>query len=269
MRNLRKVSFHSLFTISITAIMMIATPLRAQAEESIISDDWQFDAQVYLWAADFGGEMGAGVPFAVPFDTLVDNLDMGFYGAFEARKGKWLIFTDAVYLNVTFNGSTTLEPIPIIRPNPVTVNSEMNMRGGVYNLVGGYNLYAKNNSRLDVIAGTRYMDFSSTIRVDTIESGTGNTNSFDIVMPTALDAIIGVKGQYGFTNRWSIPYHLDIGAGESDFTWQAITGISYQAANWVDVALTYRHMEWDVKSKDELIKNVNLSGPSFGATFHF
>ena len=58
-------------------------------------------------------------------------------------------------------------------------------------------------------------------------------------------------------------------SGESDFTWQAITGISYQAANWVDVALTYRHMEWDVKSKDELIKNVNLSGPSFGATFHF
>ncbi len=38
MRNLHKVSFHSL-TIAITAIMMIATPLQAQAEESIISDN--------------------------------------------------------------------------------------------------------------------------------------------------------------------------------------------------------------------------------------
>ncbi len=90
-------------------------------------------------------------------------------------------------------------------------------------------------------------------------------------MGTALDAVIGVKGKYAFANanRWSIPYYLDIGAGDSDFTWQALTGISYQAANWVDVALTYRHMEWDLTSTDGIIKNVNFDGPALGATFHF
>ena len=113
------------------------------------------------------------------------------------------------------------------------------------------------------------MDFGSdfSLKVDFIQPG--STQSQDIPLTSNLDAIVGVKGRYGFTERWSIPYHLDIGAGDSDLTWQAITGISYQAASWVDIALTYRHIEWDVKSKDDLIKNVNLSGPSFGATFHF
>ena len=90
-----KVTFHSLFSIVLTATMLAATPLQAQAEVSI-TDDWQFDAQVYIWSADFAGEMGEGLPFDVPFDTLVDNLDMGFYGEFEARKGKWLVLADAV-----------------------------------------------------------------------------------------------------------------------------------------------------------------------------
>lgn len=266
-----KVTFHSLFSIVLTATMLAATPLQAQAEVSI-TDDWQFDAQVYIWSADFAGEMGEGLPFDVPFDTLVDNLDMGFYGEFEARKGKWLVLADAVYLNVTFDNSSDYtfdNPIATRPPIPVTVNSSMNLRGWVFNLVGGYNLVAKDNSRLDVIAGARYMDFGSdfSLKVDIVEPG--NTQSFDIPLSTALDAIVGVKGQYGFTDRWSIPYYLDIGAGDSDLTWQAITGISYQPVNWVDVALTYRHMEWDVKSNDGLIKNVNLSGPAVGATFHF
>ena len=56
-----------------------------------------------------------------------------------------------------------------------------------------------------------------------------------------------------------------------DFTWQAMTGVSFQAANWVDLSLVYRHLEWDLgpEGSDGLIKNVNFSGPAFGAVFHF
>ena len=266
MCNKFKVSIHSLLSTVLTALMLVATPLQAQAEESIISDDWKFDAQIYIWAVEFGGELNNGDSFDVPFSTMVDNLKMGFYGSFEARKEKWLIFTDVVYLNVETDHAAP-EPSGLVDFTP----RSLSMNGGAINLVGGYNLLVKGKSRLDLIAGARYLDLGSEFALNVTVLGDNTTKFIPIEMGTALDAVIGVKGKYAFANanRWSIPYHLDIGAGDSDFTWQALTGISYQAANWVDVALTYRHMEWDLKSTDGVIDNVSFSGPSVGATFHF
>jgi len=267
MHNKFKLTFNSLFSITITAIMLAATPLQAQAKESILSDDWQFDAHIYIWAPAFSGEMDIadGVPFDVPFSDLVDNLKMGFYGSFEARHQKWLIYTDIVYLNVETDAAPPAPPT--IKPDISFRNVQMD--GGAINLIGGYNLLVKGRSRLDLIAGARYLDLGSEFGLNVIFLGETTTKFIPIDLGTALDAIIGVKGKYAFGNRWSIPYHADIGAGDSDLTWQLISGISYQAADWVDLALTYRHMEWDLKSTDGLIKNVNFSGPAVGATFHF
>ncbi len=271
MRNKFKVTIHSLLSVVLTAIMLVAAPLQAQAEEPILSDNWQFDAQLYIWAVEFGGELNNGTSFDVPFSTMVDNLKMGFSGSFEARKEKWLIFTDVVYLNVETDHAEPTPPTDladlIISGSPRSIS----MDGGAINLVGGYNLLVKGKSRLDLIAGARYLDLGSEFALNVTVLGETTTQFVPIDMGTALDAVIGVKGKYAFgkAERWSIPYYLDIGAGDSDFTWQALTGISYQAANWVDVALTYRHMEWDLKSTDGILKNVNFSGPSLGATFHF
>ena len=274
MCNKFNVTIHSLLSVVFTAIMLAVTPLKVQAEESILSENWQFDAQLYVWAADFSGDMdiaGTTVPFDVPFSTLVDNLKMGFYGSFEARKQKWLIFTDVVYLNIETDHTASTPPTDL--PSYILSGSprSVSMNGGAINLVGGYNLLVKGKSRLDLIAGARYLDLGSEFALNVTVLGETTTRFVPIEMGTALDAVIGVKGKYAFANadRWSIPYYLDIGAGDSDFTWQALTGISYQAANWVDVALTYRHMEWDLKSTDGIIKNVNFSGPSLGAIFHF
>ncbi len=264
MLNKFKAVFYSSLTILFTVIMFSARPLYAQAEESIFKDDWKFDAQVYIWSSAFGGELNNGATFDVPFSTMVDNLKMGFYGSFEARKNKWLMFTDIVYLNI----ETDAAAVPSGSLFDASVRN-VKLSGGAVNLVGGYNLLAKGKSRLDLIAGARYLDLGSDFGLYVTRRGATTTKYIPIEMGAALDAVIGVKGKYAFANRWSVPYHADIGTGDSDFTWQLISGISYQAADWVDVAFTYRHMEWDLTSTDGILKNVNFSGPSLGATFHF
>jgi len=262
-----KVTALSLFYISISTILLAATPLQAQAEEPVLSENWQFDIHAYIWAADFSGEMdmAGGVPFDIPFSTLVDNLKMGFYGSFEARKQKWLIYTDIVYLNIETDSA------PAAPSNPVLSFStrDVSMDGGAFNLIGGYNLLTEGRSRLDFVAGVRYLDLGADFGLNVTFFGENSVKNILIDMGTATDVIVGVKGAYEFSPRWSIPYHADIGAGDSDLTWQLMSGISYRAADWVDVALTYRHMEWDLKSNDGLINDVSFSGPSIGGTFHF
>lgn len=265
MRNMSTVTLFCRLSITIAALSLFAAPLETRAEEPIISDDWQFDAQVYIWAADFGGELNNGATFDVPFSTMVDNLKMGFYGSFEARKDKWLVFTDVVYLNIGTDAVT--EP-----PGDFLFDAsfrDVKLKGGAINLVGGFNLSAKGRSRIDFIAGVRYLDLGSEFGLNVTRLGETTPVFIPIEMGTAWDVIVGVKGGFAFAHRWSIPYHVDIGAGDSDFTWQVLSGVSYHAAKWVDVALTYRHMEWDLTSVDGVLENVNFSGPSIGATFHF
>ncbi|MFA9420755.1 MAG: hypothetical protein ACERLB_11440 [Gammaproteobacteria bacterium] len=47
-----------------------------------------------------------------------------------------------------------------------------------------------------------------------------------------------------------------------------MAGASFQVAKWVDLALVYRHMEWDL-GKDKPVADINFSGPAFGAIFRF
>ncbi len=62
---------------------------------------------------------------------------------------------------------------------------------------------------------------------------------------------------------------VDIGAGESEFTWQATAGVGYRAGDTVDVALVYRHLEWDIDDSARVIDDIDFSGPTLGVIFRW
>ena len=89
---------------------------------------------------------------------------------------------------------------------------------------------------LDLLAGARLLDIDQTL--DYQLSGDigplplpGRQGSADVKLSN-WDAIVGVKGRYSFgTDReWFIPYYIDIGTGQSRFTWQGIAGIGYRSS---------------------------------------
>jgi hypothetical protein len=82
-----------------------------------------------------------------------------------------------------------------------------------------------------------------------------------------LDGIIGVKGQVQLGGDWFAPYYLDIGTGDTEFTWQALAGVGYRW-DWGDLILAYRHLSYDMGS-DKLLQNTDFSGPALGVVFRF
>ncbi len=44
-------------------------------------------------------------------------------------------------------------------------------------------------------------------------------------------------------------------------------GISFRAADWPDIALTYGYLEWDIGG--DLVDDLNFSGSLLGAIFRF
>ena len=219
-----------------------------QAEESSADNDWQLSAAVYLWGAGIGGHTASGSEVDVSFKDLFNNLNAGFMGSFEARKDKWLVLTDLVYLDVSAdkNAKATVPVGPGIGPGPVPVEIktevDVSLKGAVFQLAGGYSLISDGPLKLDLLAGARFLDLDSDISVD-LSALERNRKIKASESGNVWDGIVGVKGMYALNQRWSLPYYADIGTGESDFTWQVAAGVAYHAAKWVDVAFVYRHLE--------------------------
>ena len=64
-----------------------------------------------------------------------------------------------------------------------------------------------------------------------------------------------------------MPYYLDIGTGQSKFTWQGIVGIGYDF-DWGAVTAAWRYLDYDFKS-DQVVQDLNLSVGAIGVTFRW
>ncbi|MBV9250002.1 MAG: hypothetical protein JO227_12245, partial [Acetobacteraceae bacterium] len=67
--------------------------------------------------------------------------------------------------------------------------------------------------------------------------------------------------------RLFVPFYFDVGAGGSNVTWQAFSGIGYQSGRF-GVSIGYRHLAFDQGSSAKVQKLV-LGGPILAANFSF
>ena len=261
---MRKSVLFKIFVLALCVGALILAPLHARAEEPGVDDGWQFAAGLYLWGVSIDGKTQSDIEVGVDFDDVLDNLKMAYMSAFEARKGKWSLLADVIYLNLEGenNSNVNIPPTRIV----VSTNADMDLKAWVLQFAGGYNLLTKGGSKLDLVAGVRYLDLQMDLALSSqaIQARYRTLSASNNVW----DGFVGVKGNIGLSKRWYLPYYLDIGTGESDYTWQAIGGIGFRAAKWVDVTLVYRHLAWDFDS-DQVIGDLSVSGPIIGAIFRF
>lgn len=268
------------------ATLLIAT-LVLPAEASDDPDKTTFLIEPYVWLPTLKGELkyvtlpdgsGGSPEIEIDGDDLLDDLDMAALLLLEVRKGKWSFFTDFTYLDlstseskvksVDFGGS-------VVSTN-LDVGTDVEMKGFCTTFAGGYNIVSNDWLKTDLIAGARYLwleaeadwELSATVAGpggNRIFARFGNIEEDDDVW----NAIGGVRGrlQLGDGN-WSIRYYGDMGAGDCDFTWQVFSALAYSFDRW-DLALGYRHLEFEADDDDALIQDLYFSGPILGFRFAF
>lgn len=267
--------------LSIIAILFVTTSLPslvlAQDVDSS-GDDWQHAILLYGWGASISGQTtfgsggnGQGVESSdidIGFSDLLDGVSFAFMGSYHARKNRWSILADVIYLDLSGKNQLNLFSPIGERPTDVTTEVKTGLEGLVVQLGGGYNLYHRERTTMDFIFGTRYLDVSLDVLLR-FDLGLPNLNPTlsASVSKDYWDAIVGFKGNIGLGDRWYIPYYADVGAGDSDLTWQATAGVAFKAADWADIALLYHHMAWDIPGV--VIKDLEFSGPALGVVFRF
>lgn len=250
-----------------TCILVATGP--ATAAQPAHSDDWRFEVDLYLWAASIASTSATGGDIDINIDTLLKDLQFVFMGVAGVRKGRWSLLTDVIYLDVDGNNSGTVT-VPIGRRGRTTAvgtKSDLELRSWVVTPALGYTLLATPRVTLDVLAGARYLWLEGDLKVelDFQRFGTESTTVSD--SGGVWDGIVGVRGGLNLTEKWYIPYYLDVGTGETDLTWQGFGGIGYRFKK-LDVIVGYRYLAWDFDS-NAVFADMNLSGPLVGVKFRF
>ena len=203
-----------------------------------------------------------------PLDVL-KHLRFGLMGTGDVRKDEWSAFSDMIYVSLSGDKAavrTVTGPLGIVEI-PVNIGTTVDIKGFVSTNGVGYSVYHQDTTQADVFVGFRYVGmwtdlnwrFSTPLR-QLPRTGTASANQ------DSWDGIVGVRGQYGFAGTpWFIPFYADLGAGSSDFTFQASTGAGY-AFPWGDVGLLYRYLYY---KPGGVVDNMSLHGVLLGVRFHF
>jgi len=258
-------SISRLAVIAATTIASAVVPMVANAEES--ADGWKFSVMPYLWLPSakmdlsFGPRGGRSTSVSVDPGDYLDSLEFALMLDGEARKERWLIATDFIYLNF---GSSRSE-LKSIAGSPPVVNTSANvdLKGVVWTAVGGYAAIAEPKGSLDLIAGFRYLGLKPSVdwQVGFI-SGNASERS------NIWTAIVGAKGQVKLgDSSWFMPYYIDVGGGNSATTWQAALGLGY-AYRWGDVRLDYRYLSYS-DNGNRSVQDLDLGGLALGVNFRF
>ena len=243
---------------------------------------WRYAASVYLYLPSVGGSTsypteGNGTPINISGEHILDHLKFTVMGSFDAHNGVWGVFTDLVYLNFagTKSNSRDFTIGNIGLPANTTANLDWDLKGWAWTLAGEYRatVTGPRRGRVDVLAGARLFDLRTQLRWDI----SGSIGPLDPVAragtaevrDSVWNGIVGVKGRYVFggNRQWAVPFYLDVGTGESKYTVQAASGLSY-AFQWGELNALYRYLGYKNKS-GKAINDVNFSGPQVGAVFRW
>jgi hypothetical protein len=259
------------------ALATIGVPAPALAQQDAA---WQFQATLYGYFPTISGTTrfdGHGGSSGVSADIgdILENLKFAFMGAFEARKGRWGVYADVIYLDVgnhvQATRALTLDRVGV--PLGAQADVGYDLKGWVTTVGGAYRALADPDFHLDVVGGVRVLN----VRPKVDWSFTGNVGAIPLADRAGSrdfseqnwDAIVGVRGRTvpAKDQNWFLQYYLDVGTGESRFTWQAVAAIGYRFG-WGDVLAGWRYTDYVLKP-EQRIQDLNFSGPAVGAAFRW
>ena len=268
----------------IRALLAVVLALSAHSGKAHAEEGWTFSLTPYLWLPNVNGTLKYAVPpgggarpevDTGPNDYL-ENLSFVLMLAGEARKGRWSVFTDLIYLDFD-NEESTVKTVNFGGDRIDTAlnsSTTSSLTGVAWTFGGGYTVLQDPQHRLDVLGGVRYFGLkaSSDWQLSAALSGPNGqvfAQSGSISQTEDLwDVIVGVRGRLKLGGgSWFVPYYLDAGTGSSALTAQAFVGIGY-AFKWGELLASYRTVYYDLE-EDGLLQDVRFAGPAFGASFRF
>lgn len=243
---------------------VLGMPAGGMAEEGVQNQGWQFGGNLYLWMATIGGKTPSGDTLKMDFDDIAKDLEFAIMGGADARNGRWHLTTDVIYMKLKQdnNGKVT---VPDGRG--LTADTTVEMRSWVVTPAIGYAIINTDRFVMEVMGGAQYLWIKPQLILHTSDQVAQRdiriSDSADV-----WDGIVGIRGILNMNQNWYLQYLVDIGTGDSTFTWQSLTGIGYKVSSVVDVVAAWRYLYWNFED-NKALDSLYIKGPVIGAKVRF
>lgn len=234
--------------------MSVAAPAGAQLTNPSAGPGWQFELQPYLWAPGLHGDTSINNAPQAKIDMspkdVIQKLDFGLMGMFEARNGRWGLVGDAFYAKLSDKADKTFSLHP--RVGGADVNVDMKLKQHIYALAGEYRLL-EGTTPVDLMLGARYnsIDMDAKVGLQGLGPlGLSRTRTFSYDKDW-VDPYVGLRFVHPLADKWSLLGYADAGGAgigaASKFTYQLMGGIIYDYSKTVSFKFGYRqyHINYD------------------------
>ncbi|WEX07512.1 hypothetical protein [Chelativorans sp. AA-79] len=228
------------------------------------SSEWIFQITPYVWAAGMEGDVSPfrrapTIHVEKDFSDILDDLNVAGFVNFWARKDRFVISGDVMYVDIA--ESATSRPLPIIG----AISADYDTAQFAATLQAGYRVYDAPRFTFDVLGGARYWHLWNDLNVRVAGRSLTIESDFDWI-----DPVVGARAHFHFNDRFSILSQGDIGGfgAGSDFTWQVLATANYSFNKKVTLSAGYKVLSVDYDD-DGHVFDTTLSGPVLGLTYRF
>jgi hypothetical protein len=258
-----------------TASFFLAAPLTPAGEPDFTtllveepapaSDGWEFTLVPNVFLLGIDGDIEIASPLLGPisggfdadFGDILDDLDAGFILAGEARRGRFSLQGDFLYLGVSPTGTTRLPGYDV---------AKLEWDAIIATGLATYRVWEEPAGFLDLGAGLRVFHSESDLRL--IDSGGVAPTLTRRGEETVLDGVVAARLVYNLNPKWSVRVYGDIGGGDSDLTWQVRANLGYALNDRTIIFAGYRHLAYEFSSgRTDL--DLSASGPQIGVAITF
>lgn len=223
------------------------------------AQDWEFAGSIYGWAPSIDASVGTGfgtVDASLSISDLLQNLDMGFMGMLEARKGRFVAFGDLVYAELGASQDT---------PGVLYDQARVEVKLTVFSGYAAYRVYDTDRAAVDVGGGVRAFDLNVDASLTTGQlPGKSPSSNSEWAVPFVVSPIIAP-----INDKWFATAFADVGGlSGSDTTWQAFASIGYRFNDRWSARIGYRYMDIEKEIGGDDAK-LEFSGPLIGFTAEF
>ncbi|MDH3602760.1 MAG: hypothetical protein OEU26_24375 [Candidatus Tectomicrobia bacterium] len=262
-------------TLAVTLVLISAMGKEALARSADEDKGWHFSVAPYLWLPALDGDItvrGRTAPVDLSigdFTELVfENFRLAAIGHVEARRDRWILLTDVLYLSLKADEDT-----------PLMTQTEIDYTQLILEFGGGYRLgtwpvgeEGPTTLTADVLAGGRYVYMDTELEI----RGSGPLGASVKVAKDVdwLDPFVGLRLWFAFTDTFTVTLRGDVGGFDvgSDFTWNAVGTFQFHLSEKFTLVAGYRALdiEYDQgRDRTRFVYDVQLRGPVLGVNIHF
>jgi hypothetical protein len=268
------------------------------------TNKWQFSFTPYGWATSINGDVtarGHTVDVNEDFIEIVEKSDslLAWMSYFEARKGRFSLFTDFVWADLGFPGHFNITKDPLGRFDRATLNvqghaqldyQEMIIQSGVTYEVARWQSAPGSFTALDLMASVRYwnqdvdlsLHLTGTLTVDLRDLGLQFQRSRSVAIARSgdlewVDPVVGARIRHQIAPGRELTFIGDIGGfgAGSQFSWQAVATYGFEVNCFgtpLHTVIGYRALAVDFSEDGKFGKNaldVVQHGPLMGITLNW